>query len=318
MLNFCTLFDSNYFSYGISLYQSLQKRCPKFHLYIFAFDDLCEQKLKELNLENIIVISLKDFEDEELLKIKSTRSKGEYCWTCTPSIIRYVLQNFDVDHCTYIDADLYFFSDPKPLIEELGEKSVSIIEHRYSHKHDQSKVSGKYCVQFMTFKNNDKGLEVVNWWRDRCIEWCFSKAEDGKFGDQKYLDDWTTRFDSACELQNLGGGVAPWNVEQYNFCEEEGKIYGIEKASQKKFELIFYHFHDFRILNNSEIKLTGKCYQISNDVKKLIYKEYVKEMVKNSQKYLKTEFNLENNLLNKISALFKKKKNNKIKITNFI
>jgi hypothetical protein len=54
----------------------------------------------------------------------------------------------------YLDADLYFFNDPKILIKELGNDDLLITEHRYTKKYDQSFNSGKYCVQFMIFKNN--------------------------------------------------------------------------------------------------------------------------------------------------------------------
>ncbi len=311
MLNFCTLFDSNYSAYGLAMYESLKKNCTDFHLFIFAFDEKCEEVLKKLALENVTVISLKDFEDEELLKIKPTRGKGEYCWTCTPSTVLYVLKNFGVASCTYLDADLYFFSDPKILIEELGGKSVSIIEHRYTPKHDQSKISGKYCVQFMTFKNDKDGLEVLKWWRERCIEWCFGRVEDGKFGDQKYLDDWMARFNCVRELKNLGGGVAPWNIQQYRFVEKNKKIFGIEKKSGKKFPLIFFHFHGFKILNEKRIRLT-EGYKISLNARNLIYKNYAKHFIFKMEKKISLQ---KNSFLAKIFALLPHKKNNKINIS---
>lgn len=311
MLNFCTLFDSNYLAYGLAMYESLKKNCADFHLFIFAFDEKCEEVLKNLALKNVTVISLKDFEDEELLRIKPTRGKGEYCWTCTPSTIFYVLKNFAVPSCTYIDADLYFFSDPKILIEELGEKSVSIIEHRYTPKYDQSKNSGKYCVQFMTFKNDEDGLEVLKWWRERCIEWCFGRVEDRKFGDQKYLDDWMVRFNCVLELKNLGGGVAPWNIEQYRFVKEDEKIFGIEKKSGEKFPLIFFHFHGFKILNEKQVRLT-EGYKISLEARNLIYKNYVEHFISKMEKKIPLK---KNSFLAKIFSLLPHKKNNKISIS---
>jgi len=195
MYNFCTLFDTNYLSRGIALYRSLKNVCDDFHIYIFAFDNTCFNILTKMNLEKATIISLKDFEDKELLNVKSSRTKAEYCWTSTSSTILYVLQKYKVDSCTYLDADLYFYSSPEPIFNELTDNSILITEHRYSPKYDKSKKSGKYCVQFITFKNDEYGLKSLEWWRERCIEWCYNRFEDGKFGDQLYLDDWTTRFD---------------------------------------------------------------------------------------------------------------------------
>ena len=87
MLNFCTLFDSGYLSRGLAMYESLNRHCKDFHLYVFAFNDECFSVLKSLYLANMTVISLPEFEDEELLKVKPTRSRGEYCWTCSSSTI---------------------------------------------------------------------------------------------------------------------------------------------------------------------------------------------------------------------------------------
>ncbi len=71
-LNFCTLFDSNFLPYGLALYESLLEHCKEFHLYIFAFDDESYKFLKNKNLEKAKVISLNEFEDEELLIVKKT------------------------------------------------------------------------------------------------------------------------------------------------------------------------------------------------------------------------------------------------------
>ncbi|OGI20893.1 MAG: glycosyl transferase [Candidatus Melainabacteria bacterium RIFOXYA12_FULL_32_12] len=277
MKYFCTLFNLRFLPQGLALHESLKKHCNDFHLYIFAFDDKCYKILKNLNLEYTSIISLSEFEDEELLRVKPTRTLGEYCWTCTSSTILYVLEKYKLDHCTYIDADLYFYSSPDALLNELGDKSVLITEHRFSPNYLQSKSFGKYCVQFITFKNDDNGLEVLKWWRNACIEWCYAKLEDGKFGDQKYLDDWTTRFDGIHELQHMGGGVAPWNVQQYSISKKHNKIYIKQNNQNIKFEVIFYHFHTVKF--NEINHITNKSwYKIPKKVEKLIYEPYIKHL----------------------------------------
>ena len=108
MQNFCTLFDSNYLSRGLAMYHSLVNTGIEFHLYIFSFDARSEDILKKLNYFNITVVSLVEFENKRLLEVKPSRSRAEYCWTCTPATILHVFYNFSVDNFTYIDADLYF------------------------------------------------------------------------------------------------------------------------------------------------------------------------------------------------------------------
>lgn len=278
MVNFCTLFDSNYSAKGLAMYYSLVEHCPSFHLYIFAFDDKLVKVLKKMKLECVTVITLKEFEDEELLAVKPTRSSGEYCWTCSGSTILYCLEHFDIASCTYIDADLFFFSDPTILVEEMGDKDVMITEHRYSAQYDQSALSGKYCVQFMTFKNTINGLKVLRWWRSACLEWCYGKCEDGKFGDQKYLDDWTARFEGIHELQHLGGGVAPWNMQQYEFRRNGKSIVGIELWTKKEFPVVFFHFHSLQCYKKGflrELLVVDMCYELPLSARKLLYSKYI-------------------------------------------
>ncbi|RZM01119.1 MAG: glycosyl transferase, partial [Pedobacter sp.] len=196
-------------------------------------------------MKHATVISLNKFENERLKEVKPGRTESEYCWTCASSSIKYCLDTYRLDHCTYVDADLLFFNDPKVLVEEMGAKSVLITEHRYTPCYDQSAMSGTYCVQFMTFKNTTAGIEVLNWWIDACITWCYNRFEDGKFGDQKYLDNWHSSFSTVHVLKHLGGGVAPWNVQQYEFIKTDKRIAGVEKSTGNKFDLVFYHYHGF-------------------------------------------------------------------------
>jgi len=281
MYNFCTLFDTHYLSRGLTLYYSLVKHCEDFHLYIFAFNDTCFSLLNKLKLKNATIISLKEFEDEELLKVKPDRTIAEYCWTSTSSTILFVLEKYKVESCTYLDADLCFYSSPKPIFDELRDNSILLTEHRYTEQYNKKKKAGKYCVQFVTFKNDERGLKALRWWRERCLEWCFAYYEDGKFGDQLYLEDWTTRFEGVHVMQHLGGGLAAWNVQQYNFSLHDNKLIGKEKSSLNEFEVIFYHFHYLKFFSNGEVEL-GRRY-LSRDVHNYFYKPYIK-LLDNSEK----------------------------------
>lgn len=277
--NFCTLFDSNYFSRGITLYKSLIDKNFEFHLYVFAFDDESYLKLKELNLTNLTVISLIDFEDDQMLKIKPDRTKAEYCWTSTPSTILYCFLKFKIDNCTYLDADLFFFNSPEILFEEIGYASVALTKHNYTKKYDQSKTSGIYCVQFVYFKNDKYGMNALNWWREKCLEWCFARLENGKFGDQKYLDDWTTRFDNVHVISNLGAGIAPWNVQQFNIQNNNNYIL-YQNDSKLEYPSIFYHYHNLNYqVKDTQVFISSSKFDLSQNVINIFYIPYIKKLL---------------------------------------
>ena len=145
--------------------------------------------------------------------------------------------------------------------------SVLITEHRYTPVYDYSATSGIYCVQFMTFNADERGLKVLQWWQDRCLEWCFARFENGKFGDQMYLDDWTERFDGVHVLQHLGGGVAPWNVQQYRIQEVSNKLY------VNDYPIIFYHFQDYKYFKDGIHDFIGGC-RLRPEVVSLLYRPY--------------------------------------------
>lgn len=259
------------------MYESLKTQTNNFHLYIFAFDDLTFEILSNLNLDYVSVISLKEFETSELKEVKKSRSVAEYCWTCTPSTISYVLSNYDIPHCTYLDADLYFYSDPSILISELHEsgKSVLITEHRFSFlpKLYEEKRGGRFCVQFITFIREEKSMQVLEKWRQQCIDWCYSRYEDGKFGDQKYLEEWPVIYSNIHILEHQGGGIAPWNLTQYSFKKENGSITGTKLTDKSEFIVVFYHFQYVKFMENNLCDIGW--YYISSAVRKVFYEPYI-------------------------------------------
>ena len=315
MWNYCTLFDSKYLSRGLAMYESLKTHSGEFKLYIFAFDDLSFKILKELSLKNVTVIPLDEFETPALLEIKGGRSKAEYCWTCTPSTISYVLKKYDVPLCTYLDSDLFFYSDPSVLIKEMinCRKNVLITEHRFSPlaKLYEEKRAGRFCVQFVTFSNDSDSIEVLEKWRLQCIDWCYARHEDGKFGDQKYLDEWPEDYQNIQILQNMGGGIAPWNLQQYTFSDNGKSIIGKVRKTGSVFKVVFYHFQYVKFIKNGEYDIGW--YLIPPGFRKMFYVPYLKRLEEIEIILKKTNLNYKtiftgfntNNLKNIVKTGFK-------------
>lgn len=273
MREFCTLFNSHYLYKAIALYESLERVGSDFHLTAFCFDELAFDLLGALKLEKLTRVSLADLEaqDQELAAVKNDRTAVEYCWTATPALPLFVFGTRpEVDEVTYLDADLMFFSNPEPLVEEMADASVLITPHRFSPEYiEHLKKNGIYNVQFLTFRRDPRGMKCLRWWHDRCIGWCYQRLEDGKFGDQKYLDDWPTRFDGIHVLQHKGGGLAPWNISRYELSEaDQGVLVDGEP-------LVFYHYHRLRLIEGGGYDWRPPGYLISNRERRLVYDPYM-------------------------------------------
>ena len=231
-------------------------------------DALVEQNLRHLALQHVSLIPLREVEDARILEVKPTRSRGEYCWTLTPFAPQFVFdRDPQVQRVTYLDADLFFFASPKLLLDEFEQsgKHVLITEHAYDPRYERfgrAKRGGRFCVQFITFRRTPESAKVMRWWQDRCLEWCYARVEDGKFGDQKYLDQWPELFGPEVHiLLQKEKTLAPWNVAYY------------EKLGRGQVAPVFYHFHGFRILSPNELLLYSG-YRVGNAANHL-YQTYL-------------------------------------------
>lgn len=252
---YCTLFDSNYLPRGLALYESLRRHEPGSSLRVFCMDARTKGVLDGLDLPDLVPIALEELEahDAELRAVKDDRTPVEYCWTATPSVALYCLEReAEIDLITYLDADVYFFSSAQPLFDEMGDDAVMIVPHRYAPELAHlEETSGIYNVELVSFRRDEDGLEALRWWRDRCIEWCYYRVEDGKLGDQKYLDDWPERFRRMHVLEHVGGGLAPWNVNRYRLSGRDGRVLVDDLP------LVFYHFHALRLYRDRRLFLLG-------------------------------------------------------------
>lgn len=286
MLNFITLYDKNYMSRGIVLYESLKKHCEDFTMYVLAMDDVVASYLPSLGYDDLKVITVADIKEmyPVLVRLEKERTRGEFSWTLSSFCIQYALRKFNLDSCIYVDSDTCFYNNPELLLKECGKKSVLITEHNYTPEYDQSATSGKFCVQFMYFKNNSDGNEVLEYWRSKCEEWCYNRMEDGKFGDQKYLDDWESRFEEIVyNCRNIGCGIAPWNIQKYDISVENGTYFVTERVTKIKKPVVFFHYH--ALLEIAEKKWVLSQYRLAENDKKLFFEPYIKELYKIEEKY---------------------------------
>ena len=235
---FCTYFDHNYLSRAVLMIGSLRRFEPQTPIHILALSELCESILRELALPNVKIIPLAVLEKEysELASIKPTRSTIEYYFTLSPFLPHFLFAHAAADRITYIDGDLYFFASPRPILDQLQDASVAITPHRFSFEFRNHHVFGRFNVAWVTYRRCAEGLECLNAYKADCTAWCYDRAEDGRFGDQKYLDAWPGRYPSLKIIEHKGFNLANWNIHNYMIRFKNGAVMIDDDP------LVFFHF----------------------------------------------------------------------------
>lgn len=237
---FYTYSDINYLCRALALYNAIVRHVDDGWLYFLCLDKLSYDILNNAKFPRICVISVQELEkyDEALASIKSKRTQIEFYFSCTASFGRYIFAHFNNVHfLTYLDADTYFYSSPKAVLDQIERFSIAITPHRFplSKKHNEK--YGVYNVGWVSFKRDEEGLACLEKWRDDCLQWCGNYLDDDRFGDQKYLDKWPNLFKNVHIIEHNGVNAAPWNLEGALVSEKVGKLYINNDP------LILYHFH---------------------------------------------------------------------------
>jgi hypothetical protein len=240
----CTIVDRSYLPRVLILHQSLVDTCPSFRLRVCCTDEQTRTLLVRSRRPNLVAMSLADVEahDPSLARLKQARSLPEYCFTAKPSLCLYVLDTEpEVQSIVYLDSDLMFLQDPTRGFE-LGEDSILLVPQRHAPGRErEAELFGSFQAGTVGFQRSQEGLAALRWWRERCLEWCSYEHEDGKWTDQRYLEDWPQRFDGVRVLEDPGWGLAPWNAWQYRL-EAQGGTALVDGRP-----VVFYHHSGLRL-----------------------------------------------------------------------
>lgn len=262
MEHFVTICDHVFLPQGLSLQRSMKRHFGSYRLWVICLDDETHGVLKRLDDPQMVPLRLSDLETDELRAVRAQRTRVEYCWTLTPWAPRFIFElDSTISRVTYVDADLWFRSEPSSIFAELERagKAVLITEHAFAPEHDQSDIAGRFCVQFITFSRGS-GEPVREWWEQKCMEWCSARAEPGRFGDQKYLDEWPHRFGELVHvLDDRELALAPWNVARFPFGRS-----------------IFYHFHGLRLVSKERAFLGH--FALPQPVLRAVYRPYLADL----------------------------------------
>jgi hypothetical protein len=258
MKNFCTVSDKNYLHLGLAMHESLSKTECEYTLYYFCVDDETYKVISEYDDERIVPISIsKLLETNEDLKVLKgveacyeakavsnlegihEANQWQFLYSLSTFSVNYCLKNLNLDHIMYVDADIFFFEDVIHAFNDIGDKSVGVVEHRLLNPNP----AGQFNVGIVYFKNDITGLGASDFWlncmKDPNNEFA---AEYSRYGDQKYLElVYEGSKEDAVIIGDTCGHLAPWSLYSHQYDIDNQLI--VWKGNGQK--LVYWHFSSF-------------------------------------------------------------------------
>jgi len=273
-MDFCTYFDSNYSVKGWTCHKTLCEHSPISNLYVLALDNSVLKQAEKRFCDGVIPIALSDVENyyPQLLNAKKTRQLKEYYATLSPILPLYIFDKFDIGKCFYTDADMAFFSEPEEIETVMGEHSLMVCSQGF----EPPRLKVRFNVGILGYRNDKNCREFLEWWRDRCLEWCeWRTMPDGRCADQGYLNilhNEPTRFKNTLVCPQPGINLGPWNLWRYYLLQRNGKI-----VLNNVWTLVCYHFHQFALSDN---KYHSTSWKLPKYAIEFLYESYFTEIKK--------------------------------------
>ncbi len=268
----CTVTDKSYLVKVIAQYRSLERTASDFHIFVCCTDDEAYRVLSALRLPRCTALTLADLKDGELYTLQRERKANEFCWTLKSYLMLHLVQEYGFDRLIYCDGDIGFMGNLDLLYQDWGDSSIYLCTQRDVDWVERK--YGKYQAGILGVKNNDTGLSMLRWWRDKCREWCFNYEDNGRLGDQKYLDDVPGLFGDVKISWNRGINAAPWNTIYNNNYPVNASGGSVTIDGQP---LVAYHFACIDIYDDQHFDLwnLGNI-TVQPVVRKAIYVPYLK------------------------------------------
>jgi lipopolysaccharide biosynthesis glycosyltransferase len=244
-----TSVTSNYIPKAKVLAESVKKFHPDFCFHLILSDHVPKQFSEEDNnyFDSIITV-----EDLPIPNLKSWIFKHDIVELCTAVkaiSFQEIARRYECEKIIYLDPDTVVFSKLDELVSCLDEFSIVLTPHfclpqtteeSISHYEISALKHGVYNLGFLAVRLSDEGINFINWWNDRLLNFCYDEIARGLFTDQKWIDFVPVFFTNVCILKKSNYNVAIWNLTQR-------KISG--SVSQEIFvddlPLVFYHFTGF-------------------------------------------------------------------------
>ncbi len=246
-------------------------------MHVLALSQEAADFLESRGLPGLCVIRLETLiaTEPQLANVRLSRTVAEFAFTLTPFLICETLKACpNNEWVIYVDADMLFFGPVAEVMKHHQAADVIMSPHNFSDHMKEQERYGTYNTGFTAFRKGADGEKCAKWWAAQCLAWCHDRLENGKFADQKYIEQFPKIVSKAEGLEHLGVNCAPWNASGRRFGRRSGT------TLVDDFPLILYHFAKVKRINSSFIATRTKVQGVKNakGLNRHVYKPYAKAL----------------------------------------
>jgi hypothetical protein len=285
----CTIVAKNYLSQALTLGDSLKKIHPDLPFHILLADET--ENLIDLSKEKYNIIEFKDIGVPFYKDMAFKYNVIEFCTATKPFFIDYLFKIYNYEKIIYFDPDIYVYNKLDSIFNQLDFNFVILTPHfvmpenEYSggFSDEECLVVGICNLGFIAIKNCEKGRTVIDWWKSKLKDKCYSDKMTGLFVDQKWMNYLPALFDNVLISRELGYNVAVWNLHERNVALINKEYYIIDRHDEsQKSSLVFFHFSGFNPNHPEIIHSRQNRYHLSDFPElKILFVNYAKELLSN-------------------------------------
>ena len=158
---------------------------------------------------------------ENIERLTSDRNIVELATAVKPFAWEFLKDDFDV--LIYLDPDSCVYSFFDELFDRFPDKDVVLTPHQCAPSQGRNNVIsyeleamrfGVFNLGFLFTRVSERSEEVVAWWKERCLEFCYENRRPQVFTDQKFFDLAPAFFETVGVCRHAGYNLASWNLQE--------------------------------------------------------------------------------------------------------
>lgn len=289
-----TIVAKNYIGLAQILMNSVSQYNNDVETCIIVADEYDKSK------ENSVIVAKNFVEIESALweEMSLKYDLTEFCTAIKPFCFEKLFESYS--KVIYLDPDILLYDSLQQVWTWLEEKSIALTPHvarahvKYNGELPENQLlgTGVFNLGFCAMRKDGVSKTIVEWWKERLKDQCFSDVYNYLYTDQHWMDLIPAYFpNDLYVVTELGYNVAPWNFFEREIVDKDGKYFvgerGISDSSLDKLIFVHYSGYGYKDLIDGKITQNNIRKDFSYSDVSIILDTYREKLSDNQEVFLK-------------------------------